>query len=285
MPSAVPDCYWVDTTIVPFLNEHGKPHQYVSIRVDVTARKVAEEKLARQAIYSHLAEMAGVVAHEVRNSLAGVKGAMQVLVSRHAADDGDLPLIRDVIARVDSSSELIDDLMVFARPRHLQLGIVPLRALVEDAIAAVRRDLGDVRIEITVHGNEVRVAADAGLVRATILNLWRNGIQAISGGGRIDATVGLRDEIAFVEVRDTGPGIPPEIRSRVLEPFFTTKVRGGGLGLPIARRTADLHGGSLDLDFPADGGTRVTLRLPVQPFPGSQATPFVAASRLSGERG
>jgi signal transduction histidine kinase len=159
-----------------------------------------------------------------------------------------------------------------------------LRGIVEDAIAAVRRDLCDVRIEINVHGNEVRVAADADLVRATIVNLLRNGIHAIPGGGRIDVTVGLRDEMAFVEVRDTGPGIPPEIRSRVLEPFFTTKVRGGGLGLPIARRTADLHGGSLDLDFPADGGTRVTLRLPVQPFPGSRATSFVIASRVSGER-
>jgi signal transduction histidine kinase len=63
------------------------------------------------------------------------------------------------------------------------------------------------------------------------------------------------------------PGIPVEIRDRVFEPFFTTKARGGGLGLPIARRTADVHGGTLDLEFPPDGGTRVTLNLPIQPSP------------------
>jgi signal transduction histidine kinase len=259
--------YWVDTTIVPFLDERGKPHQYISIRVDVTARKLAEEKLAQQAVYTRLAEMAGVVAHEVRNSLAGVKGAMQVLFSRHATGDVDLPLIRDVIARVDSSSELINDLMLFARPRRPQLEMVQLRTLAQEAIVAVRQELNRVPIEINLHGNEVRLAADAELVRATIVNLLVNAVQAIGSGGRIDVTVGSQDAKAFVEVQDTGPGILPEIRSRVFEPFFTTKTRGGGLGLPIARRTADVHGGSLDLDFPPDGGTRITLRLPVQRSP------------------
>jgi signal transduction histidine kinase len=104
-------------------------------------------------------------------------------------------------------------------------------------------------------------------VRATISNLLLNAVQALTGGGRIDVAIGVRNDMAFVEVRDTGPGIPPEIRNRVLEPFFTTKTRGGGLGLPLARRTADVHGGSLDLEFPTDGGTCVTLRLPVPTSP------------------
>jgi signal transduction histidine kinase len=68
-----------------------------------------------------------------------------------------------------------------------------------------------------------------------------------------------------IQIRDTGPGIPEEIREQIFEPFFTTKARGGGLGLPIARRTVELHGGSLSLDCPADGGTVVTMTLPVRP--------------------
>jgi two-component system CheB/CheR fusion protein len=257
--------YWVDTTIVPFMNERGKPHQYVSIRVDVSARKAAEEQLARQAVYGGLAEMASVIAHEVRNSLAGVKGAMQVLLSRRAAHDVDMPLIRDVITRVDSSSELINHLMLFARPPQPQFEIVQLGALARAATVAVQSEITELRIEIDVHGNEVWVAADAELVRATIVNLLVNAIHAVGSSGRIEVTVGRRDKVAFVEVRDTGPGIAPEIRDRVFEPFFTTKTRGGGLGLPIARRTADLHGGSLELDFPLGGGTCATLRLPVRP--------------------
>jgi signal transduction histidine kinase len=83
-------------------------------------------------------------------------------------------------------------------------------------------------------------------------------------------TLARRGDRASIEVRDTGPGIPAELREQVFEPFFTTKARGGGLGLPIARRTAELHGGSLTLDVPAGGGTIVTLTLPVRP-PGQTA--------------
>ena len=72
-------------------------------------------------------------------------------------------------------------------------------------------------------------------------------------------------ECACIEIKDNGPGIPPDLRTRVLEPFFTTKARGGGLGLPIARRTAELHGGGLTLDCPDEGGTVVRLTLPTRP--------------------
>ena len=75
----------------------------------------------------------------------------------------------------------------------------------------------------------------------------------------------MRDGRWMLEVTDEGPGIPVEIREQVLEPFFTTKARGGGLGLPIARRVAELHGGTLALVFPASGGTLVTISAPVTP--------------------
>ena len=90
-------------------------------------------------------------------------------------------------------------------------------------------------------------------------------VTPLAKDGRILVTLGQSDGRAVIEVRDSGPGIPIEIRDRVFEPFFTTKARGGGLGLPIARRTAELHGGTLSCDCPADGGTIVTLTLPVEP--------------------
>ena len=93
--------YWVDTTIVPFLNERGKPYQYIAIRSDITARKQAEEKLAQQAALARVGQMAAVVAHEVRNPLAGIKGAVQVLISRRAAGDTELPVMRDIVGRIE----------------------------------------------------------------------------------------------------------------------------------------------------------------------------------------
>ncbi|HLG57604.1 MAG TPA: ATP-binding protein [Vicinamibacterales bacterium] len=264
--------YWVDTTIVPFLNERGKPYQYIAIRSDITARKAAEDKLAHQAGLARVGQMAAVVAHEVRNPLAGIKGAVQVLMSRRAPEDGELPVMRDIVARIDSLSELINDLMIYARPRPPRLSVVELRPLLNDAISIVRRDPAGQAIEIVVDGEEVSVAVDGELVRATVLNLLLNAAQAMSGRGRIGIVLGRREGSAVLEIHDTGPGISAEIRDQVFDPFFTTKARGGGLGLPIARRTAELHGGTLTLACPDTGGTVVTLTLPVDSTPSEAAT-------------
>jgi PAS domain S-box-containing protein len=257
--------YWVDTTIVPFLNERGKPYQYIAIRSDITARKQAEEKLAQQAGLARVGQMAAVVAHEVRNPLAGIKGAVQVLMSRRTPGDAELPVMRDIVGRIDSLSELINDLMLYARPRPPRLGQVELRPLIADAVTIVRRDPGARSVAIVVEGEDVSASADDELIRATVLNLLINAAQAMGGHGQIVVTLMKSGSFATIEVRDTGPGIPLEIRTQVFDPFFTTKARGGGLGLPIARRTAELHGGSLVLDCPDSGGTVVTMRLPLRP--------------------
>lgn len=257
--------YWVDTTIVPFLNEHGKPYQYIAIRADITARKAAEAQLAQQAALARVGQMAAVVAHEVRNPLAGIKGAIQILISRRSQGDAELPVMRDIIGRIDALSELINDLMLFARPRPPRLNAVELRPLVQDAITVVRRDPSGEALRISVGGEDVSATVDAEMVRATVLNLLLNSAQAMAGRGDITVTLSRRDGLACIDVRDSGPGIPAEIRDQVFEPFFTTKARGGGLGLPIARRTAELHGGSISLECPPEGGTVVTLALPTEP--------------------
>jgi PAS domain S-box-containing protein len=257
--------YWVDTTIVPFLNEHGKPYQYIAIRSDITARKAAEDQLAQQAALARMGQMAAVMAHEVRNPLAGIKGAIQILMSRRSGGDSELPVMRDIIARIDSLSDLINDVMVYARPRPPRLAVVELRSIINEAISIVRRDPIGQGIDIVIDGDEVSAQVDGELVRATLLNLLLNAAQAMDGHGRIDVLVSRRDDAVVIEVRDTGPGIPAVIRDQVFEPFFTTKNHGGGLGLPIARRTAELHGGSLTLTCAAEGGTAVTLTLPLHP--------------------
>ena len=277
--------YWVDTTIVPFLDGRGKPYQYIAIRADITARKAAEEKLAQQAALARVGQMAAVVAHEVRNPLAGIKGAMQILMTRRAVSDADQPIMRDIVSRIDALSELINDLMVFARPRPLRLGDVALRSLTHEAVTMVRRDPIGERVEITVDGPDASAQADAEMVRATILNLLINAAQAMNGDGRITVTVASQRDRVSIVVQDSGPGIPAEIRDRVLEPFFTTKARGGGLGLPIARRTAELHGGTLTLDCPASGGTVVTLALPLRAAVTQAHAPAGAARDRTSQSG
>ena len=198
--------YWVDTTIVPFLNERGKPYQYIAIRSDITARKQAEEKLAQQAALARVGQMAAVVAHEVRNPLAGIKGAVQVLMSRRAPGDSELPVMRDIVGRIDSLSELINDLMLYARPRPPRLSHIELRPLVSDAVTIVRRDPAAQSIDIVVEGDECRRSVDDEMIRATVLNLRA---QRRAGHGR--PWTDRRDARAVRQRRDDrgarhGPG-------------------------------------------------------------------------------
>jgi PAS domain S-box-containing protein len=254
--------YWVDTTIVPFLDDRGKPYQYIAIRADITARKAAEAQLVQQAALASIGQVAAMVAHEVRNPLAGIKGALQVLLSRRARGDAEVPIMRDIVDRIDALSDLIDDVMTFARPRVPRIAPVDLRSLAEDAIQLFRRDPVAAEVTVTLNGAAVPVDGDADLLRAAMLNLLLNAAQAMNMKGAIEVRLQASPATATVEVRDTGPGIPDAVRARVFDPFFTTKARGGGLGLPIARRTVALHGGTLTLDCPPEGGTAVTIQLP-----------------------
>ena len=131
----------------------------------------------------------------------------------------------------------------------------------------VRRDPG-VAIDI-VSGESIALMGDGNMLRAALLNLLLNAAQAAAPAGRITVTSRQTADTAIVEIHDTGPGIAPDIRERVFEAFFTTKARGGGLGLPTARRTAELHGGALTLECPDVGGTLAVLRLPLTGPPAS----------------
>jgi len=206
--------------------------------------------------------MAAVVAHEVRNPLAGIKGAIQVLSGRGGKDEQELRVLREIIARVDSLNDLISDLMVFARPRPPQLADVELKRLAGEAVTMARRDPSGEGLDIQLDGDAVTVRADAELVRATLLNLLLNAGQAMGGRGRVIVHLRRDGNDVSIAVQDDGPGIPEALREQVFEPFFTTKARGGGLGLAIAKRTAEIHGGVLTLDCPPEGGTTMTLKVP-----------------------
>jgi PAS domain S-box-containing protein len=276
--------YWVDTTIVPFLDERGKPYQYIAIRADITARKAAEDTLVQQAALAQVGQMAAVVAHEVRNPLAGIKGVMQVLIARRPDGDADVPVMNDIVARIDSLGELVNDLMLFARPRAPRPVELRLQPIVTEAITLLRRDPAAASVQIDVDGADGTIVVDAELLRAALLNLLLNAAQAVGDHGTIQVRTTVSTESAVIKIRDNGPGIPTALLERVLEPFFTTKARGGGLGLPIAKRSAELHGGSLTLSSPAGGGTLVTLTLPL-PAPRPPASVRTSRSDSAPGRG
>jgi two-component system CheB/CheR fusion protein len=255
--------YWVDTTIVPFLDEAGRPYQYMAIRSDITEKKRAEERLREQTTLARLGEMAAVVAHEVRNPLAGIRGALQVIGSRMPADSRDRTVIADILNRLDSLNDIVDDLLLFARPRVPKSAPVSIASLIEATTVLVRKDPAFQAIALEVRTDDRTIQADAEQLQTVLLNLLLNAAQAIGGKGRIELRSGAADGAYAIRVRDDGPGVPAEIRERVFEPFVTTKHRGTGLGLPIAKRVVEMHGGHITIDCPPGGGTEVTVTLPI----------------------
>src|SRR5262249_39079623 len=170
--------YWVDTTIVPFLDERRKPYQYMAIRYEITDRKRSEDKLREQAALARLGEMAAVVAHEVKNPLAAIKGALQVIGGRMPAESRERLIMADVVARVDSLNDIVQDLLVFARPREPQLMPVAVADLVENTAALVRKDPAYASLGITVSGANPVVPLDVEQMRTAFLNLLLNAAQA-----------------------------------------------------------------------------------------------------------
>jgi two-component system CheB/CheR fusion protein len=256
--------YWVDTTIVPFLDERGKPYQYMAIRYDITDRKRSEVKLREQAALARLGEMAAVVAHEVKNPLAGIRGALQIIGGRMAQDSRDRAIVGEVVGRVDALNDIVQDLLVFARPREPQLSPVPLASLLESTAALLRRDPAHAGVAVAVTGANPVAQIDPDQLKTVFLNLLLNAAQAGGAGARIRVDVAADDLSATVAVSDNGPGIPPDVRARIFEPFFTTKHRGTGLGLPTAQRVVERHRGTIDVACPPEGGTVVTVTLPLQ---------------------
>jgi signal transduction histidine kinase len=127
----------------------------------------------------------------------------------------------------------------------------------------LRRDPVGASLEVVVEGDGGQIMVDPDLIRATILNLLLNAAQAMNGQGQVRVTIIITAGSWTIEVADSGPGVPVDLRDQILEPFFTTKARGGGLGLPIAKRVAELHGGTLALSFPPSGGTAVAISAPL----------------------
>ena len=254
--------YWVDTTIVPFLDAGGKPRQYVAVRYDITARKLAEQRLVDQASLARLGEMAAVVAHEVRNPLAGLRGALQILLQRLPPDRTEHGVVGEMIRRLDALNERVSDLLRYAKPRTPQLTRVALKTLVESTATALGRDAAMHAVEVGVAGADVMALGDPELLREVFLNLLMNAAQAMDGRGTVRVRVDAGAN-ALVRVADAGPGMPADVQAKVFEPFFTTKRSGTGLGLSIVRRLIELQNGSVEIESTGSGGTTVLVSLPL----------------------
>jgi PAS domain S-box-containing protein len=246
----------------------GEKH-FVGIIHDLSQRTELEEKLREATALARLGEMAAVIAHEVKNPLAAVRGAIQVIGSRLPTAASDAAIVKEILARLDGLNDLIQDLLIFARPPAPKPAAIDLHKLLQSAVELMKRDPAFANIDVALSGDGPPIRGDAGLLVIAFQNLIINAAQAMHGRGEVRVTLSVDGGWHLVRVADDGPGIPAEIRANLFRPFKTTKARGTGLGMATAKRLAELHGGRIDVDCPAGGGTIITVYLPSAPPAGA----------------
>jgi signal transduction histidine kinase len=237
--------------------------KFTGILHDLTERNRIEVQLREQAALARLGEMAAVIAHEVKNPLAGIRGAIQIIGGRLPKDSKDAQITREIISRIDALNVLMKDLLLFARPPQPKPSPVELASLVTTTADLLSADPALKGVRVEVEGSAPAVLADPDLLKIVFVNLLANGAHAMNGLGTIRVVISAHGSASEVTFSDTGPGIPEDVRARIFTPFFTTKSRGSGLGLPTAKRLVEAHHGTITIECPPAGGTRVSVRLPI----------------------
>ena len=242
--------------------ELGGSRHFVGILHDLSARLHLEERLREQTALARLGEMAAVIAHEVKNPLTAVRGAVQVIGSRLPRGSQDAMITKEIIGRLDSLNDLVQDLLLFARTPHPRLAPVDLGSIVRMVADLLSADPAFAGVRVDIAGSAPLVSGDAELLKIVFQNLIINAAHAMDGKGVVRVRLSERSGIPALAIADQGPGIAAEIRAKLFQPFQTTKARGTGLGLATAKRLIEAHGGTIGIECPAGGGTIVTIELP-----------------------
>ena len=239
----------------------GGQTKFTGIVRDLTERVALERKLREEAALARIGELASVLAHEVRNPLAAVSATMQILGDKLTLPE-DREIVDEALRRLDALNALMTDLLLYARPPKPRPQALDVTGLVESLTTFLRMDPAWNQVDCRVSGDRQHVLADAELLKIALQNLLMNALHATNGRGRVSVIVLREGGTVHVDVVDVGSGIPADVLPQIFTPFFTTKARGTGLGLPTARRIARAHGGELAVVASGPNGTTFRLSLP-----------------------
>ena len=227
--------------------------------------------IERQEKLASLGVFATGIAHEIRNPLTAIKVRLFSLKQSHRPGTSEHEDVQVIESEIDRLELIVKEFLQFARPAEPEFRTLPLRKILQDIQQLLETEFSRRGIELIIdaQGDEF-VRVDPNKFKQVLLNLAQNGAQAISGHGTVtirshfDKRVlhGQLRPVVIIDVEDTGAGMPPEIQKRLFDPFFTTKEQGTGLGLPIAARIIEKHGGAIEYQTAPDRGTTFSILLP-----------------------
>jgi two-component system, NtrC family, sensor histidine kinase HydH len=233
------------------------------VLTDISEVHRLQQELLKMDKLASVGELTSGIAHEIRNPLASIKTTAQALKSEIPESDDRTAYINRIIMEIDRLNKLLLSFFDFAKPRDLSLRSCDLKKIIEDSVFTVQDAARKNHIQIMEFypPDGLTVKADPGLVQQVLMNVFINALQAMPGGGRMEVHLLEDGPLAKVEVRDTGKGIPEDIRSRLFDPFFTTKPKGIGLGLSISYRLIKMHSGTISF-VSNQSGTTFTISIP-----------------------
>ncbi|NMO15142.1 two-component sensor histidine kinase [Pyxidicoccus fallax] len=223
-------------------------------------REALSEELERGRRLAALGTMSAVLAHELRNPLASLKGHAQLLAERVERDEVLHPKANRVVGEAVRLEQLLNDLLAFVRSGELHRA----DADPNDVLRAAVESTGETSVEARYLPARTQWKLDPGRMQQALENVLRNAVQASPAGQRVEASVEQEGKSLVFTVKDHGPGIPAGEEERIFEPFVTGRLRGVGLGLAITRRIVELHGGTVSARSHAGGGAEFRLTVPMK---------------------
>ena len=227
-------------------------------------RSAVEEKLTRAEHLAEIGQLAASLAHEIKNPLAGISGAIQIIGDTMPEADPHKPIIGEILGQIGRLDAAVKDLLVYARPTPPRQMEFDLDKIIRRVLTILHEEpaLQRVRMKYTRTGNLPPGRGDEAQIEQLLMNLIINAADASPHNGSIKIYTTSDDEEVTFAVQDSGHGMTPEVRARAFEPFFTTKAKGTGLGLSICRRIIDAHNGKVSVDSNVGEGTTVIVSLP-----------------------
>ena len=246
--------------------KHIKPRVNKTISDPRATRSSSSADLRRQAQLETLGEVAAVLSHESRNLLGALRTCVQVLRRNPHLTNEDAELLDIIQSGANRLNEIVSQFSVFRPGKTLQLNEVSLHELIDATLALLQRDercSSSIVVRRRFGPSLISIKADGERLGQALWHLLLNAAQAMGDRGQLDVetrSVGREIEIS---VGDSGPGIAADVMPRIFEPLFSTKTRGAGLGLTIARRIVEEHAGTIAAQSEAGKGARFIVRLPV----------------------
>ncbi len=231
--------------------------------------KCHESDMQKAEKMATVGELAAAIAHDIKNPLAGISGAIQVFAEDFPKDDPRRNIIDEILREIARLDRSVKDLLSYARPpepHFVKASIMPIIERVVRLVSGQCRQQG-IEIDVEPSNDAIDIDVDPEQIQQVFLNIILNSVQSMSeGGGKIKIRTSINSETGMAEVsfRDTGPGIPEPIIKNIFKPFFTTKHTGTGLGLAISKNTVEKHGGTILVDSRLGVGTVFRVLFPLE---------------------